>query len=83
MKDSTTLPGWFDLTSLGKRLTFLIERFDVQYRRLRLVLGALIIFALIFMVYRPILPGSFLMDDSRLIGSDNPLVNGQLTPCTI
>ncbi len=83
MKDSTTLPGWFDLTSLAKGLTSLIERFDVQNRRLRLVFGALIIFSLIFTVYRPILPGSFLMDDSRLIGSDNPLVNGELTPRTI
>ncbi|HLX94495.1 MAG TPA: tetratricopeptide repeat protein [Verrucomicrobiae bacterium] len=80
MKDSTTLSGWFDLRSLGKGLASLIERFDIQNRRLRLILGALIIFALIFIVYRPILPGSFLMDDSRLIGSDNPLVNGELTP---
>jgi tetratricopeptide (TPR) repeat protein len=83
MKDSTTLPGWFDPRSLGKGLTTLIEGFEIQNRRLRLVLGTLIIFALIIMVYRPILPGSFVVDDARLIGSDNPLVNGQFTPLSI
>ena len=41
------------------------------------------IVALLFLVYRPILPGSLLMDDHRLIGSDNPLVNGALTPRSI
>jgi Flp pilus assembly protein TadD len=46
-------------------------------------LGALLIFALVLTVYRPILPGSFLIDDHRLVGSDNPLVNGELTPRTI
>ncbi len=51
--------------------------------RLQLMLGALVIFALIFVVYRPILPGVFLMDDARLIGVDNPLVNGTFTPWTI
>jgi len=51
--------------------------------RLRPVLGALLIFALVFAVYRPILPGSFLIDDQRLVGSDNPLVNGEFTPRSI
>lgn len=51
--------------------------------RFRPVLGALIIFALVLAVYRPILPGSFLIDDQRLIGSDNPLVNGEFTPKSI
>jgi protein O-mannosyl-transferase len=32
------------------------------------------------MVYLPLLPGSFVMDDARLVGEQaNPLVNGQLT----
>jgi Flp pilus assembly protein TadD len=56
---------------------------DNRASRLRLALGALLIFALVLAVYRPILPGSFLIDDHRLIGSDNPLVNGELTPRTI
>ncbi len=56
---------------------------DSRASRLRLALGALLIFALVFAVYRPILPGSFLMDDQRLIGSDNPLVNGEFTPRSI
>lgn len=49
-------------------------------RHWQLVLGALAIVALTFAVYRPVLPGSFLMDDDRLTGPFNPLVNGKLTP---
>jgi Flp pilus assembly protein TadD len=49
----------------------------------RLVLGALVIIALVCVIYRPILPGSFLMDDRRLIESDNPLVNGESGPGSI
>ena len=49
----------------------------------RLALGALVIFALVFVAYRPILPGSFLMDDRRLVEGDNPLVNGELGPFSI
>lgn len=43
-------------------------------------LGILAIVLLTFLAYRPILPGSFLMDDARLVGSDNPLVTGVLMP---
>jgi protein O-mannosyl-transferase len=46
-------------------------------------LGVLLIFLLVFLVYSPILPGSFLMDDHRLIAEDNALVNGQLGPLNI
>jgi Flp pilus assembly protein TadD len=56
------------------------DEHNVRASRLRLALGALIIFALVLAVYRPILPGSFLIDDHRLIASDNPLLNGELTP---
>ena len=45
--------------------------------------GILVILALVLVVYRPVLPGVFLMDDARLIGPDNPLVNGSLTPRSI
>ena len=51
--------------------------------RLKCALGALAIIALAFAVYSPILPGSFLMDDARLTGVSNPLVNGQLTPWSL
>jgi len=51
--------------------------------RVRTGLGVLLIFALVFLVYSPILPGNFLMDDHRLIKEDNSLVNGQMTPLTI
>jgi tetratricopeptide (TPR) repeat protein len=47
------------------------------------MLGGLLIVLLVFAVYSPILPGTFLMDDSRLIGADNPLVNGSLTPWSL
>jgi tetratricopeptide (TPR) repeat protein len=43
-----------------------------------LAVGAVAIFLLAFVVYLPILPGSFLLDDTRLIGSDNPLVNRKI-----
>ncbi len=42
-------------------------------------MGALVLCALVFLVYRPLLPGSFLMDDHRLVAEDNPLVNGEFT----
>ncbi len=47
------------------------------------VLGALIIFALVLVAYRPILPGSFLMDDRRLIEENNPMVMGGLSPSSV
>ncbi len=54
-----------------------------QPGRIRVIAGALAIVALIFIVYSPILPGTFVMDDERLTGGDNPLVNGNLTPGTL
>jgi protein O-mannosyl-transferase len=44
--------------------------------RWRVGLGALALVALTLAVYRPLLPGGFLMDDRRLVETDNPLVNG-------
>lgn len=49
----------------------------------RLLVGGFVILALVLLAYLPILPGSFLMDDRRLVESDNPLVNGSLTPMSI
>ncbi len=37
----------------------------------------------VLVVYSPVLPGSFLMDDQRLVESANPLVNGEFGPLTI
>jgi Flp pilus assembly protein TadD len=51
--------------------------------RIRFGLGMLFIFALVFMVYSPILPGNFLMDDHRLVKEDNALLDGDFTPCNI
>jgi protein O-mannosyl-transferase len=48
-----------------------------------LIVGALVIFALVLLVYRPVLPGSFVMDDRRLIEGENPLVTGEMTPWNI
>ncbi len=48
-----------------------------------LVAGSILIVALVFILYRHILPGQFLMDDWRLIATDNPLTNGQLTPLNL
>jgi protein O-mannosyl-transferase len=47
--------------------------------QVRFALGALAIVLLTLAVYCPVVPGSFMMDDSRLIGRDNALVNGELT----
>jgi Flp pilus assembly protein TadD len=43
----------------------------------------LLIFALLLIVYDPVLPGTFLMDDHRLVHDDNALINGQLTPINL
>jgi tetratricopeptide (TPR) repeat protein len=68
----------------GRRCQAFMEQvMDAPRSRLRLILGVLVIFALVLVVYRPILPGSFLMDDQRLIEGENPLVNGELTPYSI
>jgi tetratricopeptide (TPR) repeat protein len=73
---------------VSRRLDFLRRNYfvptgKVTRGRVRLGLGILFIFALVFIVYAPILPGSFLMDDHRLIKDDNPLVNGELGPLNI
>jgi tetratricopeptide (TPR) repeat protein len=74
--------------TIGRRVDSLIGCFSAladktTASRVRLGLGALFIFALVFIVYRPILPGNFLMDDHRLIKEDNPLVNGKFGPLNI
>jgi len=51
--------------------------------RWQVVLGSLLLLALVLLVYQPILPGTFLMDDWRLTDTDNSLVNGQATPFNI
>ncbi|HEX4263959.1 MAG TPA: tetratricopeptide repeat protein [Verrucomicrobiae bacterium] len=48
-----------------------------------LIWGAAAILAAVFLAYWPIVPGTFLMDDRRLVETDNPLVNGQLLPLSI
>ena len=45
-----------------------------------LVAGTLAIVLLTFAVYRPVLPGSFVMDDAWWTGNFNPLINGTMTP---
>jgi Flp pilus assembly protein TadD len=56
-----------------------------EHRRtqLRIITGALAIVALIFIVYLPILPGNFVMDDAKLIGGGNALENGNLNLHTL
>jgi Flp pilus assembly protein TadD len=49
----------------------------------RPILGALFICGLALLTYRPVLPGSFLMDDQRLVELENPLVTGQMQPASI
>jgi protein O-mannosyl-transferase len=48
------------------------------------VLSAFFLVALVVAIYLPILPGSFIMDDARLVGkAANPLVSGELTFRTV
>jgi len=51
--------------------------------RVRFIVGMVALFALVFLVYSPILPGSFLMDDHRLIKDENSLVTGEFGPQNI
>jgi protein O-mannosyl-transferase len=51
--------------------------------RLRLGLGVLALVGLVLAAYHPLLPGSFIMDDRRLVEIDNPLVNGEAGPLSI
>jgi Flp pilus assembly protein TadD len=41
------------------------------------------LFVLALLAYMPIFPGTFLMDDLRLVQTENPLVNGHLSPTSI
>src|ERR1700677_1360596 len=54
-----------------------------QNRCLPMAIGVLVIVLLAFAVYSPVLPGSFVMDDARLTGRDNPILNGEVTPLSI
>lgn len=63
--------------------TNFFQKYGLDARLVRLALGPLILFGLVFIVYRPILPGQLLMDDWRLIQPDNPLTNGELTPLNL
>ena len=49
----------------------------------RSIPAVLMLFLLAFAAYSPVLPGTFIMDDQRLVESDNPLVTGEFTPGNI
>ena len=59
------------------------EVFEGAQTKTRLAVGAFFIFALVLVIYLPLLPGSFVMDDQRLIREANPLVTGELTPRSV
>jgi Flp pilus assembly protein TadD len=58
-------------------------KMDTSNGRWRAGLGVLALVALVLAAYHPLLPGSFLMDDRRLVQTDNPLVNGTSGPLSI
>jgi len=64
-------------------LAHIVQAFKNPQSPLRFCSGTAFIFAIVLLVYRPILPGNFVIDDESLIGRDNPLVNGTFTPWTI
>jgi len=49
----------------------------------RQAVGLLALLALVFICYRPQLPGNFVWDDRLVLQELNPLINGDLTPGTI
>ena len=51
--------------------------------RFRFALGALVLTLIAFAVYVPILPGTLIMDDLKLMQWDNPIVNGTAGPGSI
>lgn len=72
------LPEWLRAGEFETRPMWLRRVFSTAPAGL--ALGAFLLFALVLVVYLPLLPGSFVMDDARLVGEQaNPLVNGQLT----
>ncbi len=52
-------------------------------RGIRLAAGCLALLTLIFLVYRPQLPGEFVWDDRLVLHDLNPLISGELTPWSI
>lgn len=50
---------------------------------LKLLTHALLLVALVLVIYLPILPGSFVMDDHRLVTDGNPLFTDELTPHSV
>jgi len=52
---------------------------ETPERTLSFFLGGVLLFTFVLAVYSPELPGSFLMDDWRLIDGDNDLLHGKLT----
>jgi tetratricopeptide (TPR) repeat protein len=77
------LPAGPDAVASRRGWAGISRALEVGDSPLRLALGVLLIFALVLAAYRPILPGSFLMDDRRLIAEDNPMVTGQLSPSSV
>ncbi|HEX4342657.1 MAG TPA: tetratricopeptide repeat protein [Verrucomicrobiae bacterium] len=67
--------------SLRRFFSSLVDK--VSQSHVRLLLGMLAIFALVFIVYSPILPGHFIMDDHRLVKDENSLVTGEFSPQNI
>jgi Flp pilus assembly protein TadD len=73
-------PSW--MPRRPSRLQRVIERLK-SHGNLRLVAGAILIVALVLVIYLPILPGSFIMDDERLVKDGNPIFTGELTPRSV
>jgi tetratricopeptide (TPR) repeat protein len=59
------------------------EMLETPRRTLDFFLGSILLFTFVLAVYSPELPGSFLMDDWRLIDGDNDLLHGKLTAWNI
>jgi hypothetical protein len=51
--------------------------------KFKLLTHALLLVALVLIIYLPILPGSFVMDDKRLVTDGNPIFTGELAPHSV
>jgi Flp pilus assembly protein TadD len=78
-----SLPPQVNADSEGNRCAQMAFPSEPDQSRIRFWLGAGLIFAIVLVVYRPILPGSFVIDDESLIVRDNTLVNGTYSPWNI
>ncbi|HTB85694.1 MAG TPA: tetratricopeptide repeat protein [Candidatus Sulfotelmatobacter sp.] len=90
MNSDTKDSSFADLSAVRRTGRFIaqawnsfFEMLETPQRTLSFFLGGVLLFTFVLAVYSPVLPGTFLMDDWRLIDGDNDLLHGKLTAWNI